>query len=51
MLNKMGWSAGKGLGVKEDGENSLIKIKVKSNNLGNANLRARVVHNNFIAIE
>ena len=30
----MGWSAGKGLGVKEDGENSHIKIKVKSNNLG-----------------
>ncbi|EDV24769.1 uncharacterized protein TRIADDRAFT_56912 [Trichoplax adhaerens] len=34
MLNKMGWSAGKGLGIKEDGDSGHIKIKIKNNNLG-----------------
>eukprot|EP01051_Picozoa_sp_SAG22_P010169 SAG22_NODE_898_length_6620_cov_13.916884_3_plen_195_part_00 len=34
MLEKMGWSEGKGLGMNEDGETSHIKLKKKSNNLG-----------------
>ena len=34
MLEKMGWTEGKGLGVKEEGDTAHVKIKMKSNNLG-----------------
>ncbi|CEG79459.1 hypothetical protein RMATCC62417_13924 [Rhizopus microsporus] len=34
MLQKMGWSPGKGLGVNEDGKKEHIKIKLKDNTLG-----------------
>ncbi|KAJ2079701.1 hypothetical protein H4R24_003598 [Coemansia sp. RSA 988] len=34
MLEKMGWSEGKGLGAKEDGLKEHVKIKLKSNNHG-----------------
>ncbi|KAI9259032.1 hypothetical protein BY458DRAFT_588525 [Sporodiniella umbellata] len=34
MLQKMGWSPGKGLGIKEDGKQDHIKIKLKDNTLG-----------------
>ncbi|KAI9092430.1 hypothetical protein DFS34DRAFT_688207 [Phlyctochytrium arcticum] len=34
MLSKMGWADGKGLGVKEDGEVSHVKVRLKEDNLG-----------------
>jgi Pin2-interacting protein X1 len=34
MLQKMGWTEGKGLGMKEDGQKEHIKVKVKANNTG-----------------
>jgi Pin2-interacting protein X1 len=34
MLEKMGWSEGKGLGTKEDGQTSHVKMKMKTNTLG-----------------
>ena len=34
MLQKMGWSDGKGLGVNEDGTKEHIKISKKDNTLG-----------------
>ncbi|KAJ2484654.1 hypothetical protein EV174_002261 [Coemansia sp. RSA 2320] len=34
MLEKMGWSEGKGLGAKEDGMQEHVKIKLKTNNFG-----------------
>ncbi|KAJ2802586.1 hypothetical protein H4R20_003224 [Coemansia guatemalensis] len=34
MLEKMGWSEGKGLGAKEDGLKEHVKIKLKTNNHG-----------------
>lgn len=34
MLEKMGWSKGKGLGAQEQGATEHIKVKVKNNNLG-----------------
>ncbi|KAJ1951901.1 hypothetical protein EC988_003844 [Linderina pennispora] len=34
MLEKMGWSEGKGLGANEDGRKEHVKIKLKSNNHG-----------------
>ncbi|KAJ2831275.1 hypothetical protein FBU31_002307 [Coemansia sp. 'formosensis'] len=34
MLEKMGWSEGKGLGANEDGMKEHVKIKLKSNNFG-----------------
>ncbi|KAJ1991414.1 hypothetical protein EDC05_003484 [Coemansia umbellata] len=34
MLEKMGWSEGKGLGAKEDGVKEHVKIKLKTNNHG-----------------
>ncbi|KAJ1812535.1 hypothetical protein LPJ56_005474, partial [Coemansia sp. RSA 2599] len=34
MLEKMGWSEGKGLGANEDGVKEHVKIKLKTNNFG-----------------
>ncbi|KAJ2650129.1 hypothetical protein IWW40_002675 [Coemansia sp. RSA 1250] len=34
MLEKMGWSEGKGLGLNEDGNKEHIKIKLKTNSFG-----------------
>ncbi|KAI7834378.1 PIN2/TRF1-interacting protein, partial [Kickxella alabastrina] len=34
MLEKMGWSEGKGLGANEDGLKEHVKIKLKTNNFG-----------------
>nr|XP_038949258.1 PIN2/TERF1-interacting telomerase inhibitor 1 isoform X3 [Rattus norvegicus] len=34
MLEKMGWSKGKGLGAQEQGATEHIKVKVKNNHLG-----------------
>ncbi|XP_006864487.1 PREDICTED: PIN2/TERF1-interacting telomerase inhibitor 1 [Chrysochloris asiatica] len=34
MLEKMGWSKGKGLGAQEQGATDHIKVQVKNNNLG-----------------
>ncbi|KAJ2331346.1 transcription factor, contains a PHD finger motif, partial [Coemansia sp. RSA 2681] len=34
MLEKMGWSEGKGLGANEDGMKEHVKIKLKTNNFG-----------------
>ncbi|KAL6064639.1 hypothetical protein STEG23_030336, partial [Scotinomys teguina] len=34
MLERMGWSKGKGLGAQEQGATEHIKVKVKNNNLG-----------------
>ena len=34
MMQKMGWSEGKGLGKEEDGMTQHIKLKKKDNNLG-----------------
>lgn len=34
MLEKMGWSKGKGLGAQEQGATEHIRVKVKNNNLG-----------------
>lgn len=34
MLEKMGWSKGKGLGAQEQGATEHIKVQVKNNNLG-----------------
>ncbi|XP_029452012.1 PIN2/TERF1-interacting telomerase inhibitor 1 isoform X2 [Rhinatrema bivittatum] len=34
MLEKMGWSKGKGLGAQEQGSTEHIKVQVKNNNLG-----------------
>eukprot|EP00057_Strongylocentrotus_purpuratus_P016539 XP_011671013.1 PREDICTED: PIN2/TERF1-interacting telomerase inhibitor 1 [Strongylocentrotus purpuratus] len=34
LMEKMGWSKGKGLGVKEDGTVSHVKVSLKNNNLG-----------------
>ncbi|XP_055970138.1 PIN2/TERF1-interacting telomerase inhibitor 1 [Sorex fumeus] len=34
MLEKMGWSKGKGLGAQEQGATEHIKVRVKNNNLG-----------------
>ncbi|NXU56744.1 PINX1 inhibitor, partial [Turnix velox] len=34
MLEKMGWSKGKGLGAQEQGNTEHIKVRVKNNNLG-----------------
>ncbi|KAJ2364500.1 hypothetical protein H4S01_003749, partial [Coemansia sp. RSA 2610] len=34
MLEKMGWSEGKGLGLNEDGEKEHVKIKLKTNQFG-----------------
>ncbi|KAG6934121.1 PIN2/TERF1 interacting, telomerase inhibitor 1 [Chelydra serpentina] len=34
MLEKMGWSKGKGLGVQEQGSTEHIKVQVKNNTLG-----------------
>ncbi|XP_054854450.1 PIN2/TERF1-interacting telomerase inhibitor 1 [Eublepharis macularius] len=47
MLEKMGWSKGKGLGAQEQGSTEHIKVQVKNNNLG---LGASVNHeDNWIA--
>ncbi|OWK01019.1 PINX1, partial [Cervus elaphus hippelaphus] len=34
MLEKMGWSKGKGLGAQEQGATDHIKVQVKNNHLG-----------------
>ncbi|OCT81421.1 hypothetical protein XELAEV_18028241mg [Xenopus laevis] len=34
LMEKMGWSKGKGLGAKEQGSTEHIKVQVKNNNLG-----------------
>ncbi|NXL47172.1 PINX1 inhibitor, partial [Podilymbus podiceps] len=34
MLEKMGWSKGKGLGAQEQGSTEHIKVQVKNNTLG-----------------
>ena len=34
MLEKMGWASGNGLGRKQNGEKSHVKIKKRKNNLG-----------------
>ncbi|KAG0369512.1 PIN2/TERF1-interacting telomerase inhibitor 1 [Gamsiella multidivaricata] len=34
MMEKMGWSHGKGLGAKEDGVQEHVKVRLKENNLG-----------------
>ncbi|KAF9116602.1 PIN2/TERF1-interacting telomerase inhibitor 1 [Mortierella sp. AM989] len=34
MMEKMGWSQGKGLGAKEDGAQEHVKVRLKENNLG-----------------
>ncbi|KAF9914127.1 PIN2/TERF1-interacting telomerase inhibitor 1 [Lobosporangium transversale] len=34
MMEKMGWSQGKGLGAKEDGVQEHVKVRLKENNLG-----------------
>ncbi|KAJ2496410.1 hypothetical protein GGH96_005854 [Coemansia sp. RSA 1972] len=34
MLEKMGWSEGKGLGLNEDGDKDHVKIKLKTNQFG-----------------
>ncbi|XP_074847584.1 PIN2/TERF1-interacting telomerase inhibitor 1 [Carettochelys insculpta] len=47
MLEKMGWSKGKGLGVQEQGSTEHIKVQVKNNTLG---LGAAINHeDNWIA--
>ncbi|KAM8953429.1 PIN2/TERF1-interacting telomerase inhibitor 1 [Pelodytes ibericus] len=47
MLEKMGWSKGKGLGAKEQGSTDHIKVQVKNNTLG---LGAAINHeDNWIA--
>uniref|UniRef100_H0WHP9 G-patch domain-containing protein n=2 Tax=Otolemur garnettii TaxID=30611 RepID=H0WHP9_OTOGA len=47
MLEKMGWSKGKGLGAQEQGATDHIRVQVKNNHLG---LGATVNHeNNWIA--
>nr|XP_056708700.1 PIN2/TERF1-interacting telomerase inhibitor 1 [Euleptes europaea] len=47
MLEKMGWSKGKGLGAQEQGNTEHIRVRVKNNNLG---LGASVNHeDNWIA--
>ncbi|XP_053434444.1 PIN2/TERF1-interacting telomerase inhibitor 1 isoform X2 [Nycticebus coucang] len=47
MLEKMGWSKGKGLGAQEQGATDPIRVQVKNNHLG---LGARVNHeDNWIA--
>uniref|UniRef100_A0ACB8G8T4 PIN2/TERF1-interacting telomerase inhibitor 1 n=1 Tax=Sphaerodactylus townsendi TaxID=933632 RepID=A0ACB8G8T4_9SAUR len=47
MLEKMGWSKGKGLGAQEQGNTEHIRVHVKNNNLG---LGASVSHeDNWIA--
>ena len=38
MLQKMGWSEGKGLGVSEDGALEHIKVKMKCDTSGNITL-------------
>ncbi|KAJ3181002.1 PIN2/TERF1-interacting telomerase inhibitor 1 [Geranomyces variabilis] len=34
MMQKMGWTEGKGLGVNEDGQKEHVKVRLKENNLG-----------------
>ena len=34
MMEKMGWSQGKGLGAKEDGVQEHVKVRLKENHLG-----------------
>ncbi|KAL8185030.1 UNVERIFIED_CONTAM: PIN2/TERF1-interacting telomerase inhibitor 1 [Gekko kuhli] len=47
MLEKMGWSKGKGLGAQEQGKTEHIRVRVKNNNLG---LGASINHeDNWIA--
>ncbi|XP_075454812.1 PIN2/TERF1-interacting telomerase inhibitor 1 isoform X1 [Ascaphus truei] len=47
LMEKMGWSKGKGLGAQEQGSTEHIKVKVKNNSLG---LGASVTHeDNWIA--
>ncbi|MED6271613.1 PIN2/TERF1-interacting telomerase inhibitor 1, partial [Characodon lateralis] len=47
MLERMGWSKGKGLGRSEQGSTDHIKVKVKNNNHG---LGANAIHeDNWIA--
>ena len=55
MLEKMGWSEGKGLGTNEDGQTSHVKMKMKSNNLGvgaevGQNDRWNTVANNYAGV-
>ena len=34
MLEKMGWKSGKGLGAKEDGQTTHVKVNKKNDNIG-----------------
>ncbi|KAJ3163338.1 PIN2/TERF1-interacting telomerase inhibitor 1 [Geranomyces variabilis] len=34
MMQKMGWTEGKGLGINEDGQKEHVKVRLKENNLG-----------------
>ena len=36
MLERMGWASGNGLGRKQNGETSHVKIKKRKNNLGSS---------------
>ena len=38
MLEKMGWTDGKGLGADESGETAHIKVKKRAANLGKSHL-------------
>jgi len=37
LMEKMGWSKGKGLGAKEDGKREHIRVSMKNDNKGKLN--------------
>ena len=43
MLQKMGWSEGKGLGALEDGGLEHVKVKMKCDTTGNDNLYLYII--------
>ena len=47
MLQKMGWSEGKGLGVSEDGALEHIKVKMKCDTSGNITL----MHTQYLSVQ
>lgn len=43
MLEKMGWTSGKGLGINEQGATDHVRVKVKNDTVGMYNL-IRTLH-------